>query len=68
MAVLIGWSKLFLFWETLIYSITRGTYEPGPFGVIGGDPFMGAVKTIVPGARGYAMDIRTHHVGYVWRS
>ncbi|KAF2436099.1 alpha/beta-hydrolase [Tothia fuscella] len=35
--------------------IARGTSEPGPFGVIVGDPLVRAVSALIPGTRGYAV-------------
>jgi len=35
--------------------VARGTFEPGPYGVIVGDPLVAAVRAKVPGARGYAV-------------
>jgi hypothetical protein len=36
----------------------RGTFEPGPFGLIVGDPLMAAVRAKVPASRGYAVHVR----------
>ena len=35
----------------------RGTSEPGPFGVIVGDPLIKNVVTAIPSARGYAVQV-----------
>jgi hypothetical protein len=37
--------------------VARGTGEPGPFGVIVGDGLVNRVKRLVPGARGYAVQV-----------
>jgi hypothetical protein len=36
----------------------RGTSEPGPFGVIAGDPLVAGVAKLVQGSRGYAVQVR----------
>lgn len=38
-------------------SIARGTSEPGPFGVIVGDPLVKNVVAAMPTARGYAVQV-----------
>jgi hypothetical protein len=38
--------------------VARGTGEPGPFGLIVGDGLVNRVKRLVPGARGYAVQVR----------
>jgi len=38
--------------------IARGTSEPGPFGLIVGDPLVKNVAALVPGSRGYAVQVR----------
>jgi len=40
-------------------STARGTSEPGPFGVIVGDPLVKNVVGAMPGARGYAVQVNT---------
>lgn len=35
--------------------VARGTGEPGPLGVVVGDPLVNAVVEAVPGSRGYAV-------------
>jgi hypothetical protein len=37
--------------------IARGTSEPGPFGVIVGDPLIRNVVAAIPSARGYAVQV-----------
>ncbi len=37
--------------------VARGTGEPGPFGMIVGDGLVRRVKQLVPGARGYAVQV-----------
>jgi hypothetical protein len=37
--------------------IARGTSEPGPFGVIVGDPLVTNVVAAMPLARGYAVQV-----------
>jgi hypothetical protein len=39
-------------------SPARGTSEPGPYGVIVGDPLVKNVVAAMPGARGYAVQVR----------
>jgi hypothetical protein len=38
--------------------VGRGTSEPGPYGVIVGDPLVAAVQKLLPGARGYSVQVR----------
>lgn len=44
----------------LTHATARGTFEPGPFGVVVGDPLMIAVKDAMRGedVRGYAVQVR----------
>jgi hypothetical protein len=46
--------------EFLASTTARGTFEPGPFGVIVGDPLVAAVKRAMRGenVRGYAVQVR----------
>jgi hypothetical protein len=37
--------------------VARGTGEPGSFGMIVGDGLVNRVKRLVPGARGYAVQV-----------
>lgn len=37
--------------------LARGTSEPGPFGVIVGDPLVKNVVAAIPSARGYAVQV-----------
>jgi hypothetical protein len=37
--------------------VARGTSEPGPFGVIVGDPLVKNVAAIMQGTRGYAVQV-----------
>jgi hypothetical protein len=38
-------------------TVARGTSEPGPYGVIVGDPLLSQIKSLVPDARGYAVNV-----------
>jgi hypothetical protein len=42
-------------------SAARGTSEPGPFGVIAGDPLVKNVAAAIPDSRGYAVQVSTLH-------
>jgi hypothetical protein len=38
-------------------STARGTAEPGPYGLIVGDPLVNSVTKAIPGSRGYAVQV-----------
>jgi hypothetical protein len=46
--------------KLITFRSARGTSEPGPFGVIVGDPLVAAVSKLVPGARGYAVQVQLY--------
>jgi cutinase len=52
----------FAFDQFLMVFAARGTSEPGPFGVIAGDPLVKNVVAAVPGARGYAVQVRKRYL------
>jgi hypothetical protein len=63
--ILVGKSgHLFLVFYTH-YSTARGTSEPGPFGVIAGDPLVKNVVAAIPDARGYAVQV-SKPIPLVW--
>jgi hypothetical protein len=59
-SLLVGFLTMSLLNELLPSWAARGTFEPGPFGVIVGDPLVQAIKSEMKGedVRGYAVQVR----------